>query len=365
MKADNTAIINIEGYIGIPEAWQHNPDMAKKIVSTKEKMRKEIDTILNLKSKKINVNIDSFGGDVNHGLSIYNALALSPAQVNIMYTGWCASIATVIGAAGNTVSAPSNFMGLLHESRGGTHGTRKDFEDAADGLNKINNIAADIYALKGGQSSETYLQLMGENNGEGKWRTAEELKAVGLIDEIIEPMKAAACFEGFEMKAKEYNLNTNIEMGIFSKEVKTVNNLKLGEITAVYEGDLKAGTKVLGLGSAVEDGTFNHEGKELTIENSIVKSIQEKGQEMVALEVLNTANAEIETLRADLAARDAELLDITEKYNNLTSLSSTHKPPQANANTEPPVIDIEKKVRMNVNKILEEKREAFEKSRGV
>jgi len=349
MTAKNEAVINIKGHIGIPEYWQNDETMAAEIVSTKEKMASELSRIANLKADKVIVNIDSFGGDVNHGLSIYNALASLDAEVIVNYVAWSASVATIIGAAGNIVNAPNNFLGLIHEARSWVQGTEKQMVEMSKTLTKINLLASDIYALKSGKTSEEMLDLMALNGGEGEWKTADELKKIGLIDNVTEPLKAAASFEGFQMEAKKYNLNTNInfeKMGIFKKETNKLNTVMLGDINAAYEGELKAGVKLIGLGVDVVDGTFELEGGTLVVENYIVKSYDTKKTEVFTMEaveakineVAEPLKLEIQNLAGQVATLEAEKADIEEKYNNLASLSSTHKPNvKAGVNNEAPV----------------------------
>ena len=113
-----TAELNISGYIGVPEWWQFDPDMEKDLISTKEKMQKELKEISNLKVDAIKVNIDSLGGDVNHGQAIYSALVKNPANIEVEYTGWSASIATIIGASAtdNNISMSDTNMILIHQA---------------------------------------------------------------------------------------------------------------------------------------------------------------------------------------------------------------------------------------------------------
>lgn len=375
MAADKTATINISGYIGVPEDWQHDEEQAKNIVSTKEKMRLELDKIANMKADSIELNIDSFGGDVNHGLSIYNALANNPAKVTVNYTGWSASIATVIAAAGDVVNAPNNFMGLLHEARGIQMGTKSEMESYSNFLDMVNNTAANIYAHKASDKPESFLSIMGENSGEGTWRSAEQLKEAGLIDNVFEPIRAAASADDYITKAKKFGLNSNINMSIFNKkDKKQVNMVEIGDVKAVYDGELKAGVQLLGVGADVTDGTFECDGNSLEIENSVVKSISAIEPEMVSSEVATSmvANAtaelttKLETVKSDLVKIKAEKEELQGLYDNLANLSSTHKPKKTETvdNTQP-VGDIQLQISASVKEIQKQAAANVAKTRGV
>lgn len=374
MAANKTAKIVISGYIGIPEFWQHDEARAAEVVTTKEKMAAELKAITNLKVDTIEVEIDSFGGDVNHGLSIYNALATNQAQINIHYTGWAASVATVIGAAGNVVKAPNNFMGLIHEGRGGVGGTKSEIIAYADFLELVNDTAAKIYAAKaGGGKAETFRTLMAENGGEGTFRTAEDFKALGLIDEVYEPMAAAASYD-LSAVEKEYGINTNtINMGLFKKDKQTaqVNSISLGDVTAVYEGELEAGVELAGVNAVIEDMTMDVEGNTLVIEKSILKSITPIQSQMIdeatAATMVSEAVAPVQTLldaaTADLVTMTAEKAELQTKYDNLAKLSSSHKPEKKTEVGNPVDMSIEQQISANLKEVKKATNAKLDKKR--
>ncbi len=368
MTANRAANIDISGYIGIPENWQYEEEQAENIVSTKEKMRTELEKIANLKADSITVNIDSFGGDVNHGLSIFNALAQNPATITVNYVGWSASIATVIGAAGDVVNAPNNFMGLLHEARGVQMGTKSEMDSYSKFLSMVNTTADEIYSQKAGKESGSFLSVMGENSGEGTWRDAKELKKLGLIDNVTKPMRASASAESYISEAKKFGLNLKVDMSIFNKkDKKQVSSLNLGDVTAVYDGELKAGVQLLGVNADVTDGIFEAEGNSITVENSVVKSITPVAPEMVSSEV---AAKMVTDATADLTAKletvTAEKETLQGLYDNLAGLSSTHKPKQTETvenvgGSE----DIQMRINKNVKEIQKQAAENVAKSRGA
>jgi ATP-dependent protease ClpP protease subunit len=372
MASSKKAVIDISGYIGIPEDWQHNPDFAEKVIATKEKMKLEIDRISNLKVDEITVNIDSFGGSINHGLSIYNALILNPAKIIVNYVAWSASIATVIASAGDEINAPENFFGLIHEARGIVIGTKETMKNYSGWLEKVNSTIADIYSLKGKLPAENYKEIMSLENGEGVWKSASELKEIGLIDNILEPMRAAASFDETIEKAINFGINiNNLDMSLFTNKSKKVNSIKTEEINAVYEGDLKAGTKLLGIGEEIENGTYTVENQEIEIENSIVKSISEISPELISEdEVQNRINDAVATITKErdeaIAERDKLQVsydDLEEKYNNLSGLSSKHKPVKKTGveNQLSTVENIDGQIKKDVKEITSEYKTKFEK----
>lgn len=374
MVSSKKAVINIFGYIGIPESWQHDPDFSEKVTTTKEKMNSELERISNLKASEVDVNIDSFGGSANHGLAIYNGLKSLGATITVNYTGWSASIATVIAAAGDTVNAPSNFFGLIHEGRGGIVGTKESMKNYSEWLGKVNNVIAEIYSAKGGKSPEDYLELMAIDGGEGKWISANDFKELGLVDNVTEEIRVAASFEDISFKADKFGLNfNNLNMSLFNNKSKKANLIKINdEVSAVYEGELKPGTKLVGITNEVADGTFKVDGQELVIENSIVKSIGESEPEMVAAdEVQARIDSAVESITSErdaaIAERDslqAQVSDLEERNNNLAGLTSKHRPgKKQGVSNGADQADMERQVRADVSEITAEHRKNFEKKR--
>src|SRR5262245_14805364 len=64
--------------------------------------------------KKITVHINSPGGDVFDGISIYNYLKRHPAFVEVIVEGLAASIASVVAMSANRIIMPENSMLMIH-----------------------------------------------------------------------------------------------------------------------------------------------------------------------------------------------------------------------------------------------------------
>ena len=329
-NSDNSVTIKVFGYIGIPDIWLLDEEREQDVIRLKEQMRNEIEKIKKIGAKKINLKIDSFGGSVNHALSMYNALASTGAEIEAEYVGWSASAATFLASVASKVKAPNNFQGLIHEGRGATFGVAGNFAAYADALKKTNEAIAHIYAVKGGKDVSVYASAMSENGGEGTWRTADEMKEIGLIDDVYEPVGSAFSYSEFNSKTKKFNLTNNINMGIFSKDKKTVNSIKLNDVTAVYEADeLKTGLRLTGVGSEVIDGVYDVDGKSIEVENSVIKSITEKQEDtFTQAQVDEMVNNAVSGIQAEIDALKATNAELEERVENLSSLRSGHKPPK-------------------------------------
>ncbi|MFK5893742.1 MAG: Clp protease ClpP [Pseudomonadota bacterium] len=194
-KSDKVAVIDIEGYIG----WDpyDSPDDQ---IRTKGKMKAELKKITAIKAETIIVNINSYGGDVNHGISIHDLLAEHSAKVITKINGMTASSATIIAMAGTERQMSDNALFLVHNASTWGGGDKNDIKMVLADLETIDGRIANIYSKITSDSKENMLDLMDENNGYGKWLTADEAKDLGFITDVFEPLKAVAYFSNDILK---------------------------------------------------------------------------------------------------------------------------------------------------------------------
>lgn len=137
--------------------------------------------------------IQSGGGDVIDGMAIYNILARWPCQKSICIESIAASMASVICMAFDTVIMPSNAFLMIHSNWGGAVGTAEDLREYADLLDKWRASMGKAYQdkAKGKLSEEQLAQFFKEDT----WLSAQEAVALGLADQIIEPLQLAASID--------------------------------------------------------------------------------------------------------------------------------------------------------------------------
>ena len=194
-NSSQTCFIDIEGTIGI----ERGDGVAGTGVATYEAFRREVERIAEVAAQRVVVNIRSTGGDVNDALLIYDALRALDAHITTRCYGYTASAATIIAQAADKGAREisSNAMYLIHRSMCAIEGNAPSLEARADLLNKTDERLAQLYALHTGTSAEVYAALMAENNGEGRWLTAQETVEMGLADRIFD---SAAVEEDGESK---------------------------------------------------------------------------------------------------------------------------------------------------------------------
>lgn len=94
---------------------------------------------------RINVFINSYGGEVAEGIAIYNALKRHKAKVVTYCDGFACSISSVIFMAGDERVMNAASVLMVHNAWTGAHGNAAELRKAADDLDKINQLAITAY----------------------------------------------------------------------------------------------------------------------------------------------------------------------------------------------------------------------------
>lgn len=147
--------------------------------------------IANYKKKRINTRINSPGGSVFDGVAIYNALKNHDGGVTTYVDGLAASIASIIALAGDKIVMADNAMMMIHNPSSFSYGEAKDLRKDADILDQIKETLINTYANKTNKPRETIAADMDKET----WFTAAEAKEYGLVTEVTESMKMAACVD--------------------------------------------------------------------------------------------------------------------------------------------------------------------------
>ena len=137
----------------------------------------------------IHVRINSPGGGVFEGFTIYNLLASHPAKVVVDIDGLAASIASFIAMAGDEIRMAKNAMLMIHNPFTLAQGDAAELRQVAARLDKLTDNLAQTYAKRSGQRTSSVLKAMAAET----WLTADEALEAGYVDEVTTAMKAAAC----------------------------------------------------------------------------------------------------------------------------------------------------------------------------
>nr|DAW35248.1 MAG TPA: Putative ATP dependent Clp protease [Caudoviricetes sp.] len=140
--------------------------------------------------RKIDVRINSVGGEVFTGIAIFNALRQSKADITIYIDCIAASTASFIAGCGRPVKMGRFAQLMLHRPTSYARGDAKKLAASAAQLEQIESILCQIYAERTGRTVEdirtTYM------DGADHWLTADEALALGFVDEIFDDPSAEA-----------------------------------------------------------------------------------------------------------------------------------------------------------------------------
>lgn len=134
--------------------------------------------------RKVDVRINSMGGEVYAGIAIFNALRNSRADVTIYVDGIAASIASTIAACGKPVHMSRFSRMMLHSISGGCYGNKDDMKRCISEIESLEDTLADIYSARCKKTKDEIKQLFFD--GGEHWFTADEALAMGLIDGIYD-----------------------------------------------------------------------------------------------------------------------------------------------------------------------------------
>jgi ATP-dependent Clp protease, protease subunit len=131
----------------------------------------------------ITIFINSQGGHVESGDTIYDMIKFVKPEVHIIGTGWVASAGALIYAAAkreNRFSLP-NTRFLLHQPSGGAGGSASEIEIHAREIIRMRQRLNEIFARETGQPVER----IAKDTERDYWMSAEDAASYGLVGRII------------------------------------------------------------------------------------------------------------------------------------------------------------------------------------
>ena len=191
---------------------------------------------LSTTNEPIELHIDSPGGDVFAGLSIYNMLQSRNVQVYV--DGLAGSIASIIALVGDDrpqISETGTFA--IHNALiNATSGNHNELRKVANSLEKFSEIVADVYEKKTNLSMDEIKSLM---DAESIFNAKESVK-LGFAKEIYQPLKAVAYFKTIDMNLLEKirakaNMATTEASVTEAIEPSVQANAEDGDIVAAFD----------------------------------------------------------------------------------------------------------------------------------
>lgn len=132
--------------------------------------------------KKIDVRINSNGGDVFSGIAIYEALRTCKADVTIYVDGVAASIAGIIAMCGKPLYMSPYARLMIHSVSGGGYGNATELRELAALMENLESDLAKMIAGRCGMKPEDITARYFD--GSDHWLTAQEAVDMRLADGI-------------------------------------------------------------------------------------------------------------------------------------------------------------------------------------
>lgn len=134
-------------------------------------------------SRDVQMFINSPGGSVIAGLGMYDTMQYIQPDVATICTSLAASMGSVLLAAGTKGkrSILPNAYVMIHQPSGGMQG---QFTDMEINYNLIKQLRHRLYQILADHTGQTW-DTIEKDSDRDNWKTAEEAKAYGLVDEVL------------------------------------------------------------------------------------------------------------------------------------------------------------------------------------
>lgn len=212
IKGDGKAIIMLYGEVGEGRSVDSNRVVSELFA-------------LSDQGCKIEVRINSQGGDVFSGMAIYNALRQSKEDITIYIDGVAASIAGIIALCGKPLYMSPYAKLMLHNVSGGTYGNAKELRQMADQMEVLQSNLATMIAGRLGMEADNVAKKYFD--GQDHWITANEALDMKLVDgiytmdEVANPPTTTEGIYNYFNNRFDFKPQNNEEMALID-DIKTI-----------------------------------------------------------------------------------------------------------------------------------------------
>lgn len=253
---------------------------------TAEQVKRQLDVAD--RTQPLVVRIDSEGGSVFDGMSIYDAIANWEAGSKVIIESAAFSIASFIAMAGDSIEITENGYVMIHNPYTGTEGDSRDHRKAAEILDKLESSMLAAYSERTGMTPEEVRGIMAGET----WYTAIDAKAAGLVDSILSTKKQSRLIES------QYKMPTRVCASL------KVSEHPVGDVGVPEEIITMATEKIAATAKAIKAKY----GKTVS-DKLIVKAMEEEmSMDDVAELLMEQLQGENEELKMQLAAAQEELV---------------------------------------------------------
>ena len=189
--------LDIFGAIG--DSWFEDSVTLKAFKSELDKL-KDVDELV--------ININSPGGDVFTGISIYNLLKQHKAKKTVRIQALAASIASIIALAGDEIEMGEGSLYMIHLPMTMGWGNREEFDKVVDRLLDIEEQMINIYVKKSKKARHEVKSMLEKET----WLDGDTAISEGFADRKTEdtmPIAASLLDKATWLKKRPENIRTS------------------------------------------------------------------------------------------------------------------------------------------------------------
>lgn len=244
-------------------------------------------------NKPLIIRINSGGGDVFAANAIYNLLRAYKADKTdktVYIDGLCASAATIVACAGDTVIMPSNAIYMIHPPSVSMCGdyTGEDLSKMANALETVGESIKNVYRMRCGDKSDEVEALMDAET----YLTASQALDLGLVDSVDDAMDLDAVVNKSGIFVNRIRLDARdagkARRFINQGGIKTVDKdkdllQKIKDLLGIKEGDK---------GAQPTAGKDPDEDGKTTVE----EAVKNERERVSALNAMKTGNSVVDSI---------------------------------------------------------------------
>ena len=174
---DRSADLYIYGHV---RSWRAQESDVSSYSLAKELQELDVD--------RINIYINSYGGEVTEATAIYNLLRSHKAHVVTVCDGFACSAASVIFMAGDERLMHHASRLMIHNAMMGAYGNADAMRKAADDLDSINELSINAYLSHVNITRDKLEELMGQET----WIKPEDAVRMGFASGIVSESDTSA-----------------------------------------------------------------------------------------------------------------------------------------------------------------------------
>lgn len=203
------------------------------------------------KYNKVEIRINSQGGDVHSGIAIITALKTCSADISIYVDGIAASMASVIALCGKPLYMSKHSRLMLHSIKTGVYGDKEDLRVTIEEIEALEKTLCELISSKIKKTPEEIKAAYFD--GKDHWLAAGEALAAGLIDGIydVEPVPADSTTEQiykiFNNRLQEAQKKNKMNLDEIRKRASFTNAATDADVLRVIDNLETEAGKVRGL----------------------------------------------------------------------------------------------------------------------